>query len=310
MLVIVSACAAVYTIAAGTFAYAFNDVAPPLVDGDHLSTFTSRFIGPFVLLSGTLTLALWIATTRLRRAIDIWVVVALFALTLDVLVTIHSTSTGSIGWLAGRVLWAGCSGAVLVQMVGKLYSVVLGLIADNQSLETQATTDELTQLPNRRAFNRATEAIFAEHRRDDRKVALIMIDIDEFKRYNDAFGHAAGDEALKTVAAIVQSTVSRARDIAARWGGEEIAVLLRDADLAGAALVAERIRQRVEEAAIAHDPAAIHASLTVSIGVASTIDTPSIVTFDQLAASADAALYAAKAGGRNRISTGRPALSA
>jgi len=288
------------TIACAIFAFRLADLAPALVAGPYLTSHAFA-LAPIVLAAPIAVLILWLRVTRLRHAIDVWIAVAIVALGLDVMLTIHGGSRASAGWVAGRALWAGSTIAVLLQMQAKMYAVVIALVRDNRRLGSQAATDELTQLANRRGFNAAIEATFGGRRRNDCNASLLMIDIDEFKRYNDCFGHSAGDAALQAVARAVEMAVTRANDVAARWGGEEFAVLLCDTDARGALAVAERIRERVIEMDIDHDAGATHPILSVSIGIASTFDDPAIERFEELVELADAALFCAKAAGRNCV---------
>ncbi len=134
-------------------------------------------------------------------------------------------------------------------------------------------------------------------------MSLLMIDVDQFKVYNDVYGHQAGDECLRVVAKVIAAAVNRPRDLVARYGGEEIAVLLPNTGNAGAATVAETIRAQVEALALRHDANTPSGVLTVSIGSASrvpSLDRSRIAPRD-LIALADAALYQAKQNGRNRV---------
>jgi diguanylate cyclase (GGDEF)-like protein len=165
--------------------------------------------------------------------------------------------------------------------------------AAEEKLEELATTDALTGLRNRRKFDAAIETEWRRAARQKRPLALLMIDADHFKTFNDTFGHQAGDEVLVGIAICISDSVQRAGDCAARYGGEEFAVLLPDMSPAQAFLVAETIRLKVEQWC------GDTAITTVSIGVASLIpDTRTEWT--QMVNAADKALYAAKAGGRNR----------
>ena len=166
-------------------------------------------------------------------------------------------------------------------------------------LEQLATRDGLTGLANRRCFDDTLLAEWARAMRQTQPLSLLMVDVDNFKAYNDANGHLGGDECLKRIASAVASEM-RANDLVARYGGEEFAVILPNQSLKGAAIVAERIRCRVERLQVPN-PKAPAGHVTVSIGaataLASTESNPS-----QLVAIADAALYRAKHMGRNRIS--------
>jgi diguanylate cyclase (GGDEF)-like protein len=166
-------------------------------------------------------------------------------------------------------------------------------------LEQLATRDGLTGLANRRCFDDTLMAEWARAMRQAQPLSLLMVDVDNFKAYNDANGHLGGDECLKRIASAVSSEM-RANDLVARYGGEEFAVILPNQSLKGAAIVAERIRSRVERLQVPNRNAAA-GHVTVSIGAATALasadSNPS-----QLVAIADAALYRAKHMGRNRIS--------
>jgi diguanylate cyclase (GGDEF)-like protein len=167
-------------------------------------------------------------------------------------------------------------------------------------LEELATTDGLTGLRNRRKFDLEMDAEWRRAIRHSRPVALLLIDADHFKIFNDSFGHQSGDQALIAIAGCIAASAKRAGDCAARYGGEEFAVLLPGATEQDALEVAETIRRKVE--LVPADPA----MLTVSIGVASVRP---LVTMEwtKLIEAADKALYAAKADGRNRcIGAGDP----
>jgi len=157
-------------------------------------------------------------------------------------------------------------------------------------LEELATTDALTGLTNRRKFDASIDAEWRRATRQKTPVALLMIDADHFKVYNDSFGHQAGDEVLIGIAICISDSLRRAGDCGARYGGEEFAVLLPALSAAEALVVAETIRLKVQQWSE-------HTS--VSIGVASL--TPDVtMEWSELIGAADKALYAAKAGGRNR----------
>jgi diguanylate cyclase (GGDEF)-like protein/PAS domain S-box-containing protein len=167
------------------------------------------------------------------------------------------------------------------------------------ALEQLATRDGLTGLANRRCFDETLHAEWARALRQRQPLSLLMVDVDNFKAYNDANGHLGGDECLKRIASAVASEM-RANDLVARYGGEEFAVILPNQSLKGAASVAERIRTRVEQLQVPNRTAP-GAHVTVSIGAATAIASNENQASD-LVATADAALYRAKHMGRNRIS--------
>jgi diguanylate cyclase (GGDEF)-like protein/PAS domain S-box-containing protein len=167
------------------------------------------------------------------------------------------------------------------------------------ALEQLATRDGLTGLANRRCFDSTLHAEWQRALRQQQPLSLLMVDVDNFKQYNDAYGHLGGDECLQRIATAVASEM-RANDLVARYGGEEFAVILPNQSLKGAAIVAERIRCRVEQLQLPNLGAAKR-FVTVSIGAATALPAPENET-SQLVATADAALYRAKHMGRNRIS--------
>jgi diguanylate cyclase (GGDEF)-like protein len=171
-----------------------------------------------------------------------------------------------------------------------------------QSMEMQRLSynDGLTGLSNRRRFDQALTINWALAQRNQSPLALIMCDVDYFKRYNDHYGHLRGDEALRKVAAIIKRVSVRQSDVAARYGGEEFAILLPDTDEANAAGIAERLQKELLAAAIPHADSQTSPLLTVSIGIASIV--PSAHQQPrELVHRADEALYAAKAAGRNCV---------
>lgn len=167
------------------------------------------------------------------------------------------------------------------------------------ALEALAARDGLTGLVNRRSFDDILLREWQRARRDRRPLALIMIDVDQFKDYNDTYGHPQGDECLRQVATVLQSALFRPGDMAARYGGEEFVVLLPAADDAGAMLVAERIKEHFARLALPH-PASTHGRVSVSMGIAAT-EPDGKHEPSALLAAADAALYQAKHAGRNRF---------
>jgi diguanylate cyclase (GGDEF)-like protein len=188
---------------------------------------------------------------------------------------------------------------------GRLTAVVATLrdMTDEKTaqiaLEQLATRDGLTGLANRRCFDNTLHAEWARAMRQHQPLSLLMVDVDNFKAYNDANGHLGGDECLKRIATAVASEM-RANDLVARYGGEEFAVILPNQSLKGAACVAERIRTRVEQLQLPNRQAAGE-HVTVSIGAATALPSPGTGA-SELVAIADAALYRAKHMGRNRIS--------
>jgi diguanylate cyclase (GGDEF)-like protein len=163
-----------------------------------------------------------------------------------------------------------------------------------------AMQDSLTGLPNRRHFDAALAQEFKRAARDNVALSLIMIDLDHFKGFNDLYGHPAGDACLRRVAEAVAGVPQRPADLVARYGGEEMMVLLPNTGAAGAAIVARLLRNAVRELQMPH-AASPERFVTVSCGVASFLPARDPHVPVVLVERADTALYRAKLAGRNRV---------
>ncbi len=159
---------------------------------------------------------------------------------------------------------------------------------------SEARTDALTGLPNRRALDEDLARRMAEWRRQRRPLSVMMIDIDHFKKFNDTYGHQAGDDVLQQVAALLRETM-RESDFVGRFGGEEIVVILPGTEADQACLAAERARMAIQSAQLTHQQLLLQ--VTVSVGAAECLTSESAA---HLIKRADEALYAAKQNGRNR----------
>ncbi|MQA23368.1 sensor domain-containing diguanylate cyclase [Rugamonas rivuli] len=173
----------------------------------------------------------------------------------------------------------------------------------NQTLERLAMQDGLTGLANRRQFDTSLKNEFSRAMRSASSLALIMIDVDCFKQYNDLYGHAAGDECLKAISKVVADKKHRPGDVAARYGGEELVVLLPGTDVAGAIAVAENIRAAIEALELQHN-GNVSGHVTVSAGVEAFAPVRFETEPVDLVKAADQALYRAKSQGRNRVCSG------
>ncbi len=167
----------------------------------------------------------------------------------------------------------------------------------NRRLEELSNTDDLTKLYNRRYFMELMELEFQRAQRYESNMSFVMIDIDNFKSFNDNYGHLLGDRILYEVAQLLRETL-RVHDIVGRYGGEEFGMLMPETDDKGALVVAERYRKRVEEFVLFEGDKELR--ITISLGVAG-YPHPEINTVDDLIRLADNALYKAKANGRNRV---------
>jgi len=189
----------------------------------------------------------------------------------------------------------------------KLRAFSHDLQRDNLGLQQLAHTDKLTGLANRRRFDEILEHELRRAQRAGASLALILIDVDFFKKFNDRYGHPAGDACLQAVAGVLAGQVNRNRDLPARYGGEEFAVVLPDTDAAGAMAVAERLRHEIEALRLPHHESpfdVVTASLGVSAIAPGAGDSPDPLG---LVARADRHLYQAKHAGRNRSDGGAAA---
>ncbi len=177
------------------------------------------------------------------------------------------------------------------------------LSESNRLLAELADRDELTKLDNRRSMDKYLSNEWNRHQRNQQPLSLLFIDIDYFKQFNDTYGHEGGDQCLVKVSQILQNNVRRSVDMAARFGGEEFAVILPETGEKEAINVAEKIRNELATYKIPHESSAISPYLTLSIGVATMVP-ESKNHAGLIRVMADDALYKAKKEGRNRIVTG------
>ena len=168
-----------------------------------------------------------------------------------------------------------------------------------QQLRDQASHDALTTLYNRRYLDSSLERELASCKREVKPLALLMMDVDHFKKFNDRYGHLAGDQCLISVARAIKDSAKRASDLAARYGGEEFVLLLPGTDVTTAQRLAEELRQSIESLGIAHELSSF-GKVTISIGLAVVIS-DACADVASLLRAADEALYHAKHGGRNQV---------
>lgn len=174
------------------------------------------------------------------------------------------------------------------------------LISLQKELETLSFKDGLTGVANRRRFDSSLETEWASARRSAQPLSLIMLDVDFFKQYNDRHGHTQGDECLKNAAQTLSLAATRPRDIVARFGGEEFALILPETDEIAARKVAERCHRLIEKLQIPHEASAVSRFVTVSMGVG-TIKPSAEMAPKHFIEAVDKLLYKAKQDGRNRI---------
>ncbi len=219
------------------------------------------------------------------------------------------TKDGEYVWIRDVVHVARNEKGEVEALIGFMFDISERKITEQKLIEMQKELEELsfkdglTGVANRRMFDSIIDIEWANARRNNQPLSIIMIDIDYFKQYNDRYGHIQGDDCLKRVAKTLSTAATRSRDFFARFGGEEFVLVLPESDADAALKVAERCRSLIFKEQIAHEHSLISQLLTISIGVGTTIPAykeESISFINEV----DKRLYAAKQKGRNCISHG------
>lgn len=191
----------------------------------------------------------------------------------------------------------------IIKAMGRIADMKKALRDANKELEKLANYDGLTQIFNRRGFDETLTRYWKQAEREKSELALILIDVDHFKLYNDHYGHLKGDDCLKEVASALESSLMRPIDLAARYGGEEFAILLPKTDKEGAQYVASRLLESVAKLQIPHEKSLSASTVSVSMGISCNRDSENI---EALITHADEALYQSKEGGRNQFTVWTP----
>ncbi len=285
-------------------------------EGTNAATVNRRFnVHVFVGVLTAVSLLVVAVTTRCRSVVSTALVLALSVELANFPMQTYVQSPDTVVSVMARITEAIGNSVLSVIMAVHWVRLSNQMLATKTSLESIAYTDELTGIANRRHFNEYLAREWSRAIRDQQPLAILMIDIDYFKKYNDRYGHLAGDSALRRVAQTISAVLKRPSDLAARFGGEEFVIVLPNTDTAGASQIAHRINEAVFQLDIAHHDGVADGVVTVSIGVAAMI--PSLQGAGQSSQSlldhADAALYQAKRQGRhgyavNPETTPEPAL--
>jgi len=276
-----------------------HDLLPVIIRRDDYLLLVTSGVGPAVFLLNLSALVFLWRVTRGRTVTQLWLLIAALASLLDVTVTLAAGARYSLGWYVARMNSLFCASAVLGAFIFGYYRLQIRLATANGRLAEMADTDALTGIGNRRSFDRRLNDEWIRAARSGQSLGLLLIDIDHFKAYNDNYGHQAGDACLQRVAQALRTSLRRPGDYAARYGGEELVVIIPDAGREGTLHVAETARHAIESLGIEHRGSS-HGRVTASIGIA-------VMSADRkrpvadLVAAADAALYAAKGAGRNRV---------
>ncbi|TJU93226.1 MAG: diguanylate cyclase, partial [Mesorhizobium sp.] len=212
-------------------------------------------------------------------------------------------------WLDVRTRPTGDGGSLSVfSDITEAKQVEAALLSANEKLNLLAHRDGLTELMTRRAFDEALAREFARCRRNATPLSLLLVDVDWFKRFNDHYGHPAGDDCLRAVSRCIEAAARRPADAAARYGGEEFALILPETDARGAFVIAENLRTKVRDLGLVH-AGSEKGIVTVSIGVGTFDAGSASIEIADLVRRADEALYGVKAAGRDRVHGWRPHLS-
>jgi diguanylate cyclase (GGDEF)-like protein len=296
------------------------DLLPPIMQANG---YAPAMIG---VVSGVWALSLIAVMALSRRrpytVLDVWLIVVMFAWLFDIaLSAVLNAGRYDLGFYVGRIYGFVAASLVLAVLLvenSRLYLQLIGLRESDRAkaaeLERLSIIDPLTGIANRRAFDDALGQEWRRMMRHQTPLSLLMIDVDYFKRFNDNYGHPAGDRCLCAVAQALAGQARRAGELTARYGGEEFAALLPQLEADDARNVAERMCAAVRALAIPHEGSAVAAYVTISVGIASVSDLPKSVaalcreggtaappSAAVLVEVADQALYRAKTAGRNRV---------
>ncbi|WP_321787967.1 GGDEF domain-containing protein [Paraburkholderia sp. J94] len=256
---------------------------------------------------------------RLRLVLDLWIVVALLASFVDVALNTLSVERFTLGWYVARVFSMFAPGVLVCVLVWEVTALYRRLAEEHASLVHSSAHDALTRVYNRSYFDEQFRRAVEQAARAGQPLSLVMIDVDHFKQYNDAYGHLHGDACLGAVAGALADTLRRPGDFVARYGGEEFALVLPDTNADEAGALAERARAAVARLAIAAPRAGGHVTVSAGCATSAPVHLQSHANGQAKASTnasalalieaADAALYAAKRAGRNRIARADASLA-
>ena len=260
--------------------------------GNHWTWLYQYFVGPSILLVSVLGLFFGL-TQEKRGIIESWLVVTLFIITCDISLSTISGGFWTAGWYAARLESTISMIVTMITLIGISYQATISLAAATEMYDRQASTDSLTDLPNRRWFEPEAWIIIASNDAASEPTSLAFVDIDNFKKFNDTYGHHVGDKALQVLAKTMKDTFRRESDRIARWGGEEFVVLFSRTNAKNAMKRVDESREILCGQAI--DEADAHISFSAGI-----VQHEPGETFDDFLDRADKALYEAKKKGRGR----------
>ncbi|WP_176300598.1 sensor domain-containing diguanylate cyclase [Burkholderia vietnamiensis] len=282
---------------------ALNVALPPaLQPPDAAALLPVNAIGLAVWIANALALVTVLAAGRLRTTLDLWLAIAMLACVTDTTLNLLTTHRFTVGWYLARVFSMFTPGVLVCVLAWEVTKLYQQLFEAHTTLVRSSARDGLTGAFNRSHFNDHFHTLFLQARRQSEPLSLLMVDVDHFKAYNDAFGHVKGDACLIAVAQALAGAVRRPADIVARYGGEEFAIVLPNTGARGARIVADEAREAVLRLDLPM-PSSPTGRVSVSIGCA-TVSADELSTPDALIEAADGALYRAKDAGRNCVVMG------
>ena len=263
----------------------FQSLLPVMVVGGRFAPLYGEVIAPTIVIVNVLAAAIILILSNRPSTLQIWLMVALLTAAFDAGLNAFASGRYTLNWYIGKLETLSTATAVLVVLLAEVSELY-------RRLGSLATIDVLTGLANRQSFDSDARWALQVGARQELSVAFLVIDIDHFKRYNDTYGHQAGDACLRQVAQSIRLSCGRAADLVGRYGGEEFVVLLAATTEDGANRVAETIRSGIEMLGLPHAASPVAPVVTVSIG--GVVDGAGRMSLEELFRSADAELYRAK----------------
>lgn len=284
-------------IALALLATWFSQHLPVLISQNSYQQLLHSPFAKIVLLLNIIALIAMAWRSRAGGVLPVWLALALFASLLDVALTLFAGSRFSVGWYAARVSSTLSATVLLGVLLWEINRLYLNMRRSNEQLYKLTILDSLTGVYNRRFLDNQLLQELEIAARKRNSLALMLLDVDHFKAFNDQYGHLLGDRCLHQIAQCIAQHLLRPADFVARYGGEEFAIVLPDTDSRGAMLVAEKLRQKLADLVILHQNKPVH--ITASIGVVISSDGQHSPA--SLLQHADKALYQAKGNGRNCV---------
>lgn len=286
-------------IGAALCLFAIHASLPPAFGpSNKLGHFPSGTTAQVTCLLNITAIVIVLLTGRLRGVLDQWLLIAVLACFVDTALNFLSAGRFTVGWYIARVFSMFTPAVLVCLLVWEVSMLYRKLLDAHASLLQTSVHDGLTGVYNRTYFNEQCRKEFEFAKRTRAPLSVILVDVDYFKQYNDAFGHLKGDQCLAAVASALAGVIRRPTDFVARYGGEEFVIVLPDTDLRSAADIATQAREAVMRLRL--DAPTPVGRVTISAGCAA-IGRSRPLSADELVGAADAAMYRAKTAGRNRV---------